>query len=88
MTLTSKLLFRRSALDLLNLCKKVNLPVTVLSGGIQELIEAAFQILKADDKDSDLSHVSIISNKFTYAPSHTDTNLHVISGFATPVVHP
>lgn len=42
MTLTSKLIFRKSARALVDLCKQLNLPITVLSGGIHELIEASF----------------------------------------------
>ena len=69
MTLTSKLLFRKGVLRLINLCKEIDLPIVVLSGGIHELIEASFKILKYKELDSDTSHIKIISNQFTYEKS-------------------
>lgn len=93
MTLTSKLLFRRSSLSLINLCREFKLPIVVLSGGIHELIEASFKILD----QSQMDHVTIISNRFTYhdTPDLTYDHVHEgkdqltkIVGFETPVVHP
>ena len=46
MMLTSKLIFRKGTNNLLNLCKEIDLPIIVLSGGIHELIDASFKILK------------------------------------------
>lgn len=51
MTMTSKLIFRRSTLSIINECRQASLPIVVLSGGISELIEAAFKILKVSDQD-------------------------------------
>jgi len=66
MTITSKLIFRRSTLSFVNECRKAGLPIVVLSGGIHELIEAAFKILQTDDITANFDHVKIISNRFTY----------------------
>jgi hypothetical protein len=73
------------------------MPIVVLSGGITELIEASFNILKEQSKTEDMEHVSIISNRFTYGEDPALTYEHVkegldqlrkISGFETPLVHP
>jgi hypothetical protein len=66
MTITSKLIFRRSTLSLFNECRQASLPIIVLSGGIHELIEAAFKILQKADVTSNFDHVKIVSNRFTY----------------------
>ena len=72
MTMTSKLIFRRSTLSLFNECKQASVPIIVLSGGIHELIEAAFKILSGTDATQNLDHVRIVSNRFTYndLPAH------------------
>lgn len=72
MTITSQLIFRRSTLSLFNECKQASVPIIVLSGGIHELIEAAFKILSGTDATQNLDHVRIVSNRFTYndLPAH------------------
>ena len=86
MTLTSKLIFRKGTGALIKVCKEIELPIVVLSGGIHELIDAALKILKVEDTQLDFDHLKIISNRFTYKDSIDD--LTSISGFITPVVHP
>jgi phosphoserine phosphatase len=46
MTKESKLLFRRGTQDLLRLCKKLDIPLVIVSGGIHELIEESLRLLE------------------------------------------
>jgi len=87
MTLTSRIIFRRNTNNLIDLCKRVDLPIVILSGGITELIEASLKILKVDEADKTLDHVKIISNEFFF-PSPLLDEVTPVIGFRKPPVHP
>ena len=99
MTLTSKLIFRKGTSSLINICNDIGLPIVVLSGGITELIDAAFKILKVEAIDLDYENIKIVANRFNYDeqrcfnsefdPLHLGSEeIKKVSGFKVPVVHP
>ena len=89
MTKESKLLFRRGTQDLLRLCKKLDIPLVIVSGGIHELIEESLRLLeeqplrRSHGNKLDLHSITILSNQFEYDESVD----RVVKGYKLPLIH-
>ena len=88
MTKESKLLFRRGTQDLLRLCKKLDIPLVIVSGGIHELIEESLRLLeeqplrRSHGNKLDLRSITILSNQFEYDESVD----RVVKGYKLPFI--
>ena len=87
--MSSKLLFRHGIADLLKMSAQLSVPLTVVSGGIKEIIQASFYAIFFNGEVSDeqvrqyfLDHerVRIIANTFEY---HDD----IAVDYLKPIIH-
>lgn len=87
--LASKLLLRHGITDLMHLASHLKVPISIVSGGIKEIIQATFYAVffngEVDNEDIrsyfiDGEHVRVIANTFEY-------NNEVAVDYCRPIIH-
>lgn len=88
--LASKLLLRHGIVDLLHLASTLQIPLSIVSGGLKEIIQATFYAIffngeiQSEDVKSyfiDEEHVRVIANTFEYDEDHKAVDYH------RPIIH-